>query len=43
MMFLTVDAAIFHEFASGAYLEFDVVHRYFAAVSTNFVGGFLSI
>jgi hypothetical protein len=35
MIFLTVDAAIFHEFASGAYLEFDVINFCFSAASTT--------
>jgi len=43
MIFLTVNAAIFHEFASSTYLQFDVIDGCFAAVSTHFVGGFFSI
>ena len=38
MILLTVDAAIFHEFASGAHLELDVVDFRFATVGTHFVG-----
>jgi hypothetical protein len=38
MILLTFYAAIFHEFASCAYLEFNVVHCCLAAVGTHFVG-----
>jgi hypothetical protein len=37
MILLTFYAAIFHEFASGAHLELDVVDFRFAAVSTHLV------
>jgi hypothetical protein len=38
MIFLTLDTAILHHLAGGAYLEFHIISSCFAAVvSTNFV------
>jgi hypothetical protein len=37
MIFLTINAAIFHEFASRAKLQFDVIYRCLATVSAYFV------
>src|SRR6056300_930958 len=38
MIFLTIDAAIFHEFTSGAYLQFDVVARCDSTRGTHLIG-----
>jgi hypothetical protein len=38
MILLTIDAAIFDEFASGTFLEFDVINFRFAARCTYFSG-----
>jgi hypothetical protein len=35
MILLTLNAAIFHEFASGAIFQFDIVDFHFAAVGTT--------
>jgi hypothetical protein len=43
MIFLTFNAAVFHEFASSTYLEFHVIDRCFAAVGTYFVCRFLFV
>jgi hypothetical protein len=34
MILLAFNAAIFHKFASGAYLEYDIVHRCLATRGT---------
>jgi hypothetical protein len=43
MALLTIYAAIFHKFASSAYLQFYAIRRCFVTVSTYFVRLFVSV